>query len=382
LIDGWLIGLSKELLTPINFSVRVCLSTGKGDGLSFQDLEGYGLVTTTATVNQQPNDGNHYAPSNSLLEGDVSSHDDGMAPLSLNECGNPIDFSPLDYELDGGNMVLWNDVLGGEFPWDPRYYQENPDTSDGFDPTFIMQHATDSASTAGCLATGHKAAVNMLSLNLYEEKVSTLVEDAMMCGKAGGVVTSVPMLHATPGAFVVHSNNRSNRDQLRRSFMEVNPTFSSGVCGGRYYPTEEALESMRTGALSSQWTFLEQMEGISADDFYTNAQDLDPDNGDHLLVCVGGDFTASGQSNLPYRGVDSTYSNRYCSSGEAVRDPDTGLPISITPTATKCNHYEPEEIAQIPHISKNVVEALEFLGKDDDGFFLMYEQGDVSACIA
>jgi alkaline phosphatase len=241
-----------------------CLSTGKGDGLSFQDLEGYGLVTATATVNQKPNDGNHYAPSYSLLEGDVASHDDGMAPLALNECGNPIDFSPLDYELEGGNMVLWNDVKGGEFPWDPRYYQENPDTSTGFDPTFIMQHATDSASTAGTLATGHKAAVNMLSQNLYEEKVSTLVEDAMMCGKAGGVVTSVPMLHATPGAFVVHSNNRSNRDQLRRSFMEVNPTLSSGVCGGRYYPTEEALESMRTGALSSQWTFLEQMEGVSA----------------------------------------------------------------------------------------------------------------------
>jgi alkaline phosphatase len=188
-----------------------------------------------------------------------------MAPLALDDCGNPIDFSPLDYEDNGGNMVLWSDIKGGEFPWDARYYQENPDVSDGFDPTYIMQHATDSASTAGTLATGHKAAVNMVSQNLYEEPVSTIVEDAMMCGKAGGVVTSVPLLHATPGAFVVHSNNRSNRDQLRRSFMEVNPTFASGVCGGRYYPTEEALESMRTGALSSQWTFLEQMEGISAD---------------------------------------------------------------------------------------------------------------------
>jgi hypothetical protein len=95
-------------------------------------------------------------------------------------------------------------------------------------------------------------------------------------------------------------------------------------------------------------------------------------------VCLGGDFTASGQSNLPYRGVDSTYSNRFCSSGDAVLDPDTGLPISVTPTTETCNHYEQEEIAQIPHISTNVLEALDFLGKDDDGFFLMYEQGDVS----
>jgi len=200
----------------------------------------------------------------------------------------------------------------------------------------------------------------------------------MMCDKAGGVVTSVPMLHATPGAFVTHTNNRSNRDQLRRSFMAVNPTMASGVCAGRYYPTEDSLESMRTGALSSQWTLLEQKEGIMAEDFYKPAAELDPDNGDHLLVCLGGDFTASRQQNLPYRGVDGTYSNRWCSRGNAVLDPDTNLPIAITPNSTKCNHYEPEEIAQIPHISTNVREALNFLGKDKDGFFLMYEQGDVS----
>jgi alkaline phosphatase len=161
----------------INNSRYIWIVAGKGSGLSFQDLEGFGLMTTTATVTQAPNAGNHYATSESLLEGDVSGHDDGMAPLALDECGNPIDFSPLDFELDGGNMVLWNDALGGEFPWDSRYFTENPDTSDGFDPTFIMQHATDSASTAGTMATGHKAAVNMMSMNLYEEKVSTLVED-------------------------------------------------------------------------------------------------------------------------------------------------------------------------------------------------------------
>ena len=66
------------------------------------------------------------------------------------------------------------------------------------------------------------------------------------------------MFHATPGAFVIHSNNRSNRDQLRTSWKTVNPTMISGVCGGRYYPYPEDLDSMRSGVLSSQWTLLEQ----------------------------------------------------------------------------------------------------------------------------
>lgn len=85
---------------------------GKGSGLSYQELEGFALVTTTTTVAQSPNDGNHYAPAQSLLNGTVADHDNGMAPLALNECGFPVDFSPLDYVVDGGNMVLWDDVKG------------------------------------------------------------------------------------------------------------------------------------------------------------------------------------------------------------------------------------------------------------------------------
>lgn len=140
----------------------------------------------------------------------------------------------------------------------------------------IMQHPTDSANTAGSLATGHKASVNMVSVDLYEEKVSTLVEDAMMCGKAGGVVTSVPVLHATPGAFVAHSNSRSNSQQLQRSFAAVNPTLAMGVCQGSLQPSESWKNSLLgNSSLSSQWTFLRQgrigrteMLGATAENFY------------------------------------------------------------------------------------------------------------------
>ena len=194
---------------------------GVGSGLSFQNLEGFGLVTTSTVVLQEPNAGAHYGPAKSLLDGSVSSHFNGMSTLAIDECtGEPIDFSPLDFESEGGNMVLWDDVQGGEYPWDSRYFEEGPFT-DGFDPEFIMRHATDSASTAGALATGHKAAVNMMSVNLYEEDLSTIVEDAMKCGKAAGVISSVPVLHATPGSFVVHSNYRKNGEQMQKSFEKV-----------------------------------------------------------------------------------------------------------------------------------------------------------------
>ena len=174
----------------------------------------------------EPELANHYAPGASLLNGTIEDHENGMAPLYLNKCGFPLDFDTTDFLVNGGNMVLWNDELGGRYPWDARYFAANQNIN-GFNSTYIMQHATDSANTAGCLATGHKASVGMLSVDLYEESVSTLVEDAMFCSKAGGVVSSVPMFHATPGAFITHSNSRNAREIMRRNFLQVNPTLAS-----------------------------------------------------------------------------------------------------------------------------------------------------------
>jgi alkaline phosphatase len=245
-----------------------------------------------------------------------------------------------------------------------------------------MQHATDSANTAGSLATGHKASVNMVSVDLYEEDVSTIVEDAMTCGKSGGVVTSVPILHATPAAFVSHSNNRNSGFQLGKSFENVNPTYASGTCAasGTVPAVSHRTAMLPGGPLSSQWTFLYQgINNSTAENFYDPIQSLDPDDGKHVLACFGGQYTAVAKSegNMPYRGVDSSYSNRWCSRGSAVRDANNTL-IGIVPTTQKCDHYNAAEKAQIPRMVKQVEEAIKFLGKDNQGFFMMYEQGDVS----
>jgi alkaline phosphatase len=97
------------------------------------------------------------------------------------------------------------------------------------------------------------------------------------------------------------------------------------------------------------------------------------------MVCVGGDLTPSRQDNMPYRGVDSNFANRWCSSGLRIVHPDTGLAVGVQVTTPEelCNHYESEELKHIPTIQQNVQAALDFLSKDDDGFFLMYEQGDI-----
>jgi hypothetical protein len=116
----------------------------------------------------------------------------------------------------------------------------------------------------------------------------------------------------------------------------------------------------------------------AAQDFYNEIETLDPDNGDKILVCLGGDFTKSKQDNLPLRGLDSNYKGRYCDEkSKVILDPDTKLPIGVVANSTQCDHYTDEEIKTIPHITENVKAGLKFLGKADRGFFMMYEQGDI-----
>jgi alkaline phosphatase len=110
----------------------------------------------------------------------------------------------------------------------------------------------------------------MVSVDLYERDVNTIVEDAIMCGKSGSAISSVPPLHATPAAFISHSNNRNSAVQLRRSMAKVNPTYVMGGCGGSLQPDAAFKESlMEGGSRSSQWTFLYQgKDGATAENFY------------------------------------------------------------------------------------------------------------------
>ena len=214
----------------------------------------------------------------------------------------------------------------------------------------------------------------MISVNLYEEEIPTILEDALKCGKAGGVVSSVPILHATPAAFVAHSNNRQNHYELRRSFRKTNPTLAMGTCADNLFPTDWDLRNMGDEPEGANWAFFESKSNVTANKFYDGIGALHPDQGDHVLACLGT------EKNTPYRGTDSSYSGRRCKNGIVQRN--AGLPTGVLSNAQVCNRNKPLSVDQIPHMSHNVKTALEFLSKDDQGMFLVYEQGDVSALLS
>ncbi|RUT01328.1 hypothetical protein DSM106972_068790 [Dulcicalothrix desertica PCC 7102] len=89
-------------------------------------------------------------------------------------------------------------MLGGKNPWTP-----------GNDKEYIKLNYPDSAGTATTLYTGAKTYNNAMGVDIYERRQTTILEQAALKGKSTGLVTSVPISHATPGAAASFVNRRS-----------------------------------------------------------------------------------------------------------------------------------------------------------------------------
>ena len=340
-------------------------TSGKGSGLAAQNLTDFYLATNTLAQVQSPNNFDLYASRGGLLAQNPDyNHESGAAALLLGADGTPVVFDASDV-TDGGMMVGWQKNKGG-LPWDSSdIYTGRKAAPDEFDYYYRHRRATDSAAAASAIATGVKTAAGMISVDLYEKPTTTIAEAALECGKSAGVISSVPMLHATPAAFVSHSNNRNDDKQLSRSMLRVNPTLIMGACPGNSQPTPEQMDELRAGK-HGKWTVLAHNTSVSGAHMLLPMRDLDPNNGDHLLAC-----TVPG-TNLPFRGIDSDYSLRMGTNEE------NGATFDDDPTTVQTSdHYPADIVYSAPKIADQTEEALNFLAKNEKGFFLMVEQGDI-----
>jgi len=87
---------------------------------------------------------------------------------------------------------------------------------------------TDSAAAGTALATGVKTNNGQLGTDPEGNTVSSVASKAIAKGYAAGVVTSVGINHATPGAFYAHVKNRGEHDNILNNLLESNLSFAAG----------------------------------------------------------------------------------------------------------------------------------------------------------
>ncbi|MDF1488204.1 alkaline phosphatase [Tessaracoccus caeni] len=140
---------------------------------------------------------------------------------------------------------------------------------------WVKHNYTDSAAAGTAMATGVKTYNAGLGVDGSGKVVENVSERAKALGKAAGVVSSVPVNHATPAAFSVHNSSRNNLHEILTSQiasdMDViigtgHPLFddnaqAAGTPKTTYVPVAD-YERLSSGA--TPWSFVEKKADFEA----------------------------------------------------------------------------------------------------------------------
>ncbi|WP_260446020.1 MULTISPECIES: esterase-like activity of phytase family protein [unclassified Nostoc] len=368
---------------------------GKGQGLNFQTLQGYGLATTYGTTIAGSN--GVFSTGNSALDGTnpITGESSVRPGFTFDPTFNPGNTPTGGAKVsDGavGNLVGYDPSRGGVNPWTP-----------GNDPEYIKYSYPDSANTATTLYTGVKSYNNAVGVDIFENPLETILKTANQVGKSTGLVTSVPIDHATPAAAAANVNRRSKYDAdypvldniLQQELRVYQPTVLLG--GGHPLSTpgdllpagvepntsNEYISQSTYTELSTKptnnlydYTFLERGEN-AAQKLAETAATIDPEKGDRLFGLYG----ARGQNgNLPVSSANGDYSTTgldmfsvFANQGDNTKV-DTTRPL--LPGETDAS-FIAKEVNENPTLNDLTNAALDVLGKDPDGFWLMVEGGDI-----
>ena len=404
---------------------------GVGEGLSFQELDGYALSTTSNTYidgdkgnsalegtpfdhntgESEVREGFEFDPSRALVQGffpeirdpapeESEEGSDGVSetPSAFIPGFNPengFNEEPLELangEIVGGNVPIYNPELGGALPW-----------LDGEDPEYIKNLYPDSAGTATSLYTGVKTYVGAIGVDIFEESVETLAEAVKDEGKSAGVVSSVPFNHATPAAAIAHVNQRNKTHG--ESFEQVNgedeafrndngvlvDEFGHEIADNDNIFTqivEEVQPDLVLGAGHAdtrdgdeRYITYDRLDDLRNGEYpYTfiergeNAAEVLAETASEIDVDAGdnlfGIYGARGQGgNLPWRTANDDYSNTGLSSRL-----DAERPLEEGETD---EDFIATELDANPTLMDMTSAALDVLEDDQDGFWLSIEGGDI-----
>jgi alkaline phosphatase len=221
---------------------------------------------------------------------------------------------------------------------------------------YHLAKATDSASAATAWATGYKTDDGNLAWlpgdpdgGALETIAETLRDDL---GYAIGVVSTVPFTHATPAAFVSHNKSRNNYHAIGE---EILTQLKPEVVIGAGYQAGSSCDN----PLQSSYISLATYTAVCADDDYlvvTRTADVD---GGVSVLDAAQEAAAAGKKLFGLYGGSGGHF-------ESLVPYDFPGTPDVKPAT-----------AENPTFAEATLAALKVLSQDQDGFFLMAEQGDV-----
>lgn len=272
----------------------------------------------------------------------------GMTTYPLNTSRSPTNTGTPQISYDPAQA--WDDTPTG-----------NANFFAGYE--YIKQDYTDSAAAGTALATGVKTYNSAIDVDDFGQPVEFISEIAKDLGKAVGVVSSVPVTHATPATFGAQNINRNNYGEIGRQMVGPDSVLDLLMGGGNpLYDSNGVLRATpryanETGPgggyiAESTWSALD--DGSAGWQLIQDKVEFD--------ALAAGTLTLTGQ---PLVGLPMVHDTLQHNRTEAVQGTDTGNPSGVA--------YNPN----VPTLATMTHGALNYLGQDPDGLFLMVEGGAV-----
>lgn len=353
---------------------HLAYNAGRGSGLSFMDYRqcatDFGLVVTSS------------------IAGKATYNVDAQIA------------QPITQDNRGGYDV----VRGGETPWredsDLEYLMGNDRA--------VRHQVTDSAAAATSIFSGIKTYNGSINIAPDGQKVTPIARTLQRAGWKIGIVTSVPVSHATPAAVYANNVTRKDYQDIARDLIglpssshrkkplpgvdvllgagwgegtEQEKLQGENMLPGNPYIHQSDIERVtgppKTGSAGQtdsensadavkpddeskpadaperpRYVLGTRTEGVSGRQSITDAANLAIQTNRRLLGLYG-----VKRGHLPYRTADGDY------------DPTFDLIGS--------ERYTPEDIHENPTLADMTEAALSVLEKSEKGFYLMVEAGDV-----
>ncbi len=207
----------------------------------------------------------------------------------------------------------------------------------------------DSACSATQLATGKPALSEVVGLDIDGNSTETILEMAKAAGKSTGLISDTRITHATPAAFASHQAHRSMENEIAVDMLENNVDVMLGG-GLRYWiPQASSNASADLVTLIDEPTVKIKSKRKDDRNLLTQAQTAGYElafNADQLDAVEGGKVLGLFSYSAMLDGISYT----------ACKKADSCIQPSLADMTTK---------------------ALDILSKDEDGFFLMIEGGQI-----
>lgn len=225
----------------------------------------------------------------------------------------------------------------------------------------IKQGATDSAAAGTALATGVRTSNGRISSDVDGNPLPFISQEMKASGRSVGVVSSVGFSHATPGAFGAQNVQRGNLHEIASQMINEGTLDLIMGGGNPNYDNEGQLKA------TPEFNWLSQ-----ADWNAINAPD-----GPMTLIQTKAEFEALADGSLEIDGrligipqIEETL--------QASRSPFTTPIDPDAPGSPNLGFADGHELLQtVPSLADMTTGALNHLGKNEDGLFLMVEGGAV-----